>query len=45
MEANVIEFFNKMGFYNKEYFELIKNNTTIVDEPYDDKSLTTLYQD
>ena len=36
MEANVIEFFKEMEFYNKEYFELIKNNTTIVDEPYED---------
>ena len=35
MEANVIDFFKEIGFYNKEYFELIKNSTTIVDEEYE----------
>ena len=38
MDKYVIRFFNKMGFYNKEYFKLIENNTTIVDEEYENIS-------
>ena len=35
MEKSIIHFFSKMGFYDKEYFEIIKRNTTIVNEDYE----------
>ena len=34
MDEYVINFFKDMGFYNKEYFDKIKNNTTVVNKDY-----------
>ena len=36
MNEYVIKFFKDMGFYNEDYFNKIKNNTTVVDKDYNE---------
>lgn len=34
MEEYIVKFFKDIGFYNKEYFEKISKNTTVVNKDY-----------
>ena len=43
-EKYVVSFFKSMGFYNEEYFNILKNNSKIINMPYEEiKDLVGCY--